>query len=135
MVGIHFFEELVELGTGDGEAGSSKGGRQLGLVEFPVVIAVDAFEELPELLLGVLDEDSEFWNGTSVWEMGDQRWEAGDTWQRTVILYLTVSTRVNSFENIVKESISVFQSYSLIQLGLSPAVKLSYDGPSSSGPS
>jgi hypothetical protein len=26
VVGIHFFEELVELGTRDGEAGPSKGG-------------------------------------------------------------------------------------------------------------
>jgi hypothetical protein len=58
-----------------------------------------------------------------------------DAWQRTIVLYLTVSTRVNRFENIVKERIGVFQSYILIQLGFLPATKLPYDGPSSSSPS
>jgi hypothetical protein len=73
VVGIHFFEELVELGVGNGEAGSSKGGLQLALVEFPVVIAVDAFEELPELLLGMFDEDAEFCQAASVSLVGSHK--------------------------------------------------------------
>ena len=63
MVDIHFVEELVELGAGDRETSSSERQLQLVLVEFAVVIAIDALEELPKLLFRMLHKDLELWKG------------------------------------------------------------------------
>ncbi len=60
VIHVHFIEELVELGTGYRETSSSECRLQFALVKLAVVIAINAFEELPELPLGVFDEDLEF---------------------------------------------------------------------------
>lgn len=59
MIYIHLVEELVEFGAGDGETSSSECRLQLSLVEFAVVIAVNTFKKLPELLLGMFNKDLE----------------------------------------------------------------------------
>jgi hypothetical protein len=54
---------------------------------------------------------------------------------RTVVLYLTIPTCIDSFQNIVKERIGILESCELDQLRPKHALKFAYDGPSSSGPS
>ena len=65
VIHVHFVKELVELGTGYRETSSSKCRLQLTLVKFAVVIAIDAFKELPELPLGVFNEDLELCDAAS----------------------------------------------------------------------
>ena len=86
MVDVHFIKELVELCITDGEASSLKRNPQLVLVESTTVILVYAFEELPQLSFGMLDEDSEL-----------------------LKLYVPVTRGVYSFENIAQQVISVLE--------------------------
>ena len=77
------------------------------------MIAVDTFEELPEFPFRVLHKHSEFWTVTlSVCASGLQVCMVS----HTVVLYLSVSTCVDSFQDVVKERIGILECYEYLWL-------------------
>jgi len=79
------------------------------------VIAVNALKELPELSLSVFDEDPELCSAVSAQQYSGNH---EISYKRTVVLYLTVSTGVDYFQNVMKERIGIFESCGLDQLRL-----------------
>ena len=77
------------------------------------MITVNAFEKLPEFPFRVLHKHSEFWTVTlSVCASGSQVCMVS----HTVVLYLSVSTCVDSFQDVVKERIGVLECYEYLGL-------------------
>ena len=78
------------------------------------MITVDAFKKLPEFPFRVLYKHSKFWTVT-LCQYAALAWKY--VWVgRTVELYLSVSTCVDSFQDVVKERIGILECYEYLGL-------------------
>lgn len=81
---------------------------QLVLVQFPIMVVINALEQLPELLLGLLDKDAEFFAWRSA--MGTAtKWVFESRGWLTIVGYLSVTVRVDALEDILQEVVRIFQ--------------------------
>lgn len=61
VVFVHLGEKPVELGARDCYSRIRKGIPQFCLIDFSIVVSVDALKHLPESFLGVVEKCAEFW--------------------------------------------------------------------------